>query len=366
MSSPKLSDDILGEVAQFLDDRRTQCSLALASKSLSRIICPILYIHITVRVGTPGNLLAHTLSNQPEIALMVQSLEFESAADDSNTSGPQWDEALAAMLNLKRLSITRGVDFGPSTTARIRFRLTSFTCLDRVVTAGIIQMLEHQDEVDTVVLAAGFEEQNIELKSSFLPRLRRLSAPPAAVARFAPGRPLEDIHMLKSDPTALARPDIPVLTSAIIPLVRLRLMAPHLSGLTWGSSLEDSSACSIREITVVQDRIWGMHRPKAGLLGAILGLARVRDRFPQLHRMVVVSSLSSRTGQEIFEQVQEKFQNLEEFHFCGLDKCTTWRGWAVGSLIKSVTSHKICEGRLDYFSTPRLVDTQRPAVLLRY
>ncbi|KAJ7231982.1 hypothetical protein C8J57DRAFT_1250849 [Mycena rebaudengoi] len=210
---------------------------AWLSHPLSRIIYPILYIHITVRVGTPGNLLAHTLSNQLEIALMVRVANFNGAGQARLTS--------CNTTRCKALS------------SRVQR-----TIPDRVVTAGIIQMLEHQDEVDTVVLAAGFEEQNIELKSSFLPRLRRLSAPPAAVARFASGRPLEDIHMLKSDPTALAQPDIPVLTSAIIPLVRLRLMAPHLSGLTWGSSLEDSSACSIREITVVQDRIWGMHRPK--------------------------------------------------------------------------------------------------------
>ncbi|KAJ7279180.1 hypothetical protein C8J57DRAFT_1502998 [Mycena rebaudengoi] len=120
-----LPSDIYLEISHHVD-RPTLAAFNRASTETRDATRPTLYRHIEVL--DTACLLVRTLGNNSTLSAMVRSLRFTATRCAWPTVvGPEWNQALIAMIHLKNLSVEQHVHMDSSIIHLICFRLNSFS-----------------------------------------------------------------------------------------------------------------------------------------------------------------------------------------------------------------------------------------------
>ncbi|KAJ6487348.1 hypothetical protein DFH09DRAFT_1105921 [Mycena vulgaris] len=316
MTRGSMPPDVCREIA-LLSTPETVASLSLLGRVCAVLLRPLLYRQITV--GDRANRLVQTLATHDCTAALVESLVFEDSVC-AYIHDSDWDRVLAALVNLRHLTITHHVPLSWNSLPSIRFRLRSFTSVGRVVGAWA-QFLHLQPELQEIILHSDLLAA--PPGRTALPVLRRLSARPDELSKFALMHPLESMVFWVGAPwegRGLKTRDLVRFGDSTCQLRMLRVNSSQLYILFRNVP---QMLITLEHLVIDEDTAWSRNSTAAAQEQRLL--MRAASVIDVIHAPILKS-----------------LTMLGTFHFCASDTCRTWRQWgAHGETIEDIprTTH---------------------------
>ncbi|KAJ6498287.1 hypothetical protein DFH09DRAFT_1336740 [Mycena vulgaris] len=335
MARPAMPPDICHEIA-LLATPYTVATLSLLCRAYSVGLRRVLYR--TIIVGDRADNLVRTLASDKWTASMVQSLVFEDSfcayIDDAD-----WERAVTTLVNLRHLTITHHVPLSWDSLPLISFRLRSFTALGLVI-GPWAAFLHRQPELEEIV----FHSDLLAAPPGpdALPVLRRLSARPSELSKFALVHPLESMVFWVGAPWG-------VMGLQAHDLVRFRDSACRLRTLRVNCSqlfvlFRDASQMlkTLKHLAIDEDHAWSRNSTAEQRLLMRAAAAIDEQHAPVLQSLTMVCNARPRarlnsTDRAVSIERADAFSlamrvkctapALGTFHFCAADTCRTWQQW---------------------------------------
>ncbi|KAJ6586359.1 hypothetical protein DFH09DRAFT_1075305 [Mycena vulgaris] len=243
----------------------------------------------------------------------------------------EWEFVLPALCNLRQLVIAHNVPLESRILHFITFKLRVFESHCRVygpwaeflaTQSGLEQVAFHSDLFGPVPL---------------LPLLRSVQGCPEDLSRFAQRHSLEDAWFSLGHPwgrRTLSRSDLRRFNLSPSQLLTLCIMAPQLLLLMYSAP---AMLKTLRHLMLDEDLAWYRFTPQTVLARAARALAEYTPllqsltliAFPGMGERGLHPSLDVSQA-PIFATALAPFcasAKLATFHFCGIDRCGTWRNW---------------------------------------
>ncbi|KAJ6532229.1 hypothetical protein DFH09DRAFT_1092896 [Mycena vulgaris] len=294
MARPALPPDVCHEIA-LLATPYTIATLSLLCRAYSVGLRRLLYRNVIV--GDRANSLVRTLASDEWMASMVKSLVFEDSFC-AYIYDADWERAITTLVNLRHLTITHHVPLSWDSLPLIAFRLRSFTALGLVVGAWAA-FLHLQPELQEIVFHSDLLAD--PPGPDALPVLRRLSARPSELSKFALIHPLESMVFWLF---VLFR-DTPQMLNT---LKHLAIDEDH----AWSRNSTAEQRLLMRAAAAIDEK----HAP---VLESLTMVCIARPYRAVSIERADVFSLAMR--------VKCTAPVLGTFHFCAADICRTWREW---------------------------------------
>ncbi|KAJ6499773.1 hypothetical protein DFH09DRAFT_1102938 [Mycena vulgaris] len=338
MARGSIPPDVCREIA-LLSTPQTVASLSLLGRVCAILLRPLLYRQITV--GDHADRLVQTLSTHTCTAALVESLVFEDSFC-AYIHDADWQRAVAALVSLRNLTITHYVPLSWNALPLIRFRLRSFTSLGLVVGAWA-QFLHLQPELEEIILHSDLLAA--PPGRAALPVLRRLSARPDELSKFALLHPLESMVFWVGAPwgvRGLKTHDLIRFGDSLCQLRMLRMLRVNSSQLYILFCDVPQMLITLEHLAIDEDTAWsrnataeqrlliraasaidGMHAPILKSLTMVC-IARPRVRANRTDRAICIDRADAFS---VAMRGKCTAPRLCTFHFCAADTCRTWRQW---------------------------------------
>ncbi|KAJ7737043.1 hypothetical protein B0H16DRAFT_1466320 [Mycena metata] len=157
----------------------------------------VLLVYKNISVSDNASQLVRTLATRPELAAMVQSLEFRHSAT-ARIDYPEWVAALLALVNLRELVTDYYVPMKQETIPLIPFRLRSFTSFCAIIGTWA-NFLATQGELQELILHSDF--MGAPPTPQNMPHLRVLKARYDDMAKFSAHAGLERVWFWLTRPS---------------------------------------------------------------------------------------------------------------------------------------------------------------------
>ncbi|KAJ7027029.1 hypothetical protein C8F04DRAFT_1267466 [Mycena alexandri] len=281
MTRPPLPPDICVEIA-LLASPQTRAQLLPLCRVVYKMTVPLVYRNISV--GDNANQLVRTLATRPELAAVVQSLEFRHSAT-ARIDYPEWTVALRALVNLHKLVTDYHVPLKEDIIALITFRLRSFTSYSTIIGTWA-NFLATQGELQELVLHSDFMGRPPTPQE--LPHLRVLKARYDDMAKFSTHSGVQHVWFWLARPT----PGIPFGTRnlALLSQWQARPSTVRINGPQVLALLELAPAMlgGVRHLVLDEHRQLSRFTHGSGVLRVAPALDR--HRMPQLQVLTMVYS----------------------------------------------------------------------------
>ncbi|KAJ7260167.1 hypothetical protein C8J57DRAFT_1514875 [Mycena rebaudengoi] len=335
-----LPSDIYLEISHHTD-RPTLAAFNRASVATHAATHATLYRHIEVLKTAP--LLVRTLGNDSTLSAMVHSLRFTPTMRACEyIEGPEWNQALIAMTNLKHLTVQQYVNMQLEVIGHIHFQLNSFTA-GGALSKAWFTFFRAQRGVKSLTIF-GWPILLVGPVPTTFTHLEHLSASPYQIAVFLAIYPLKSVRFI-----------IPSVSPIPIPSRTLARLAPLAPTIVKLHMLCDQFRVAneagpwllaLEELTLDEGNDhWNYRLAEVQFVALELRINNV----PRLSSLRLVSRDSIYSGRRflVAAAIRERcdLTTLLSFTLCSTQGCTKWCAWGTAGETSRIMSD--CELPID-------------------